>query len=78
MSEPIKHKDCGGEIISEEAVFNGYEIASDGLGGWDYVGNIAYTVEDDSSPYQFYCGSCGWKEDHLLVIIEGAEMRGKD
>ena len=78
MSEPIKHKDCGGEVVSEELVFTGYEIASDGAGGWDYVGNIMYHVPDDSAPYVFTCIACGWKEDHLLVTIEGAEMRGKE
>ena len=77
MSEPIKHKDCGGEVVSEELVFTGYEIASDGDGGWDYVGNVAYHVPDDSAPFVFVCVKCGWKEDHLLVVIEGSEMRGK-
>ena len=77
MSEPITHKDCGGEIISEEAVFTGYEIFSNGVGGCDYAGNVAYHVPDESSPYMFACGACGWKEDHLCVVIEGTEMRGK-
>jgi len=37
VSEPIKHKGCGGDVVSEELIFTGYEIVSDGAGGWDTV-----------------------------------------
>lgn len=78
MSEPITHKDCGGEIVSEELVAVGYEIASDGAGGWDYIGQIAYhNPLDGGSDFMFRCGSCGWKEDHNYVVIDGSEMRDK-
>jgi hypothetical protein len=77
VSEGIRHKDCGGEIVSEELIYTGYEIVSDGAGGWDYAGNISYHVPDDSAPYAFACTSCGWKEDQRDVLIDGFEMVGK-
>lgn len=77
MSEPIKHKGCGGEVVSEELIFTGYEIVSDGAGGWDYAGNISYRVPDESAPYVFVCTSCGWKEDHDFTVIDGSEIGGK-
>ncbi len=77
MSETIRHKGCGGEIVSEELIYTGYEIVSDGAGGWDYAGNISYHVPDDSAPYAFACTACGWKEDQRDVLIDGLEMEGK-
>ena len=80
MSEAITHKDCGGEIVSEELEVVGYEIVSDGLGGWEYKGEKAYSYGDDQSrgSYFFNCVKCGWRADHVFCIIDGAQMEEKE
>lgn len=78
MSEPIKHKVCGGEIVSNEMVVISYEIVSDGAGGWEYGGNkIDEFPFEGPLDYLFTCRSCGWSTEHYNAIIEGDEMRGK-
>ena len=79
-AEIITHKDCGGEIVSEELEIVGYEIVSDGVGGWEYKGEKAYSYGDDHgySSFVFNCVKCGWRTEHAFAIIDGAEMTEKE
>ena len=79
MSEAITHKDCGGEITSEELEVVGYEIVSDGVGGWDYAMKRAYSYGDDRgyAPYVFRCCKCDWHTEHDLAILDGSVMSEK-
>lgn len=79
MSDPITHKNCGGEIVSEELEVIGYEIISDGIGGWDYAMKRAYSYGDDrgdSSP-MFKCLKCDWSSEHQLSVLDGTVMTDK-
>ena len=79
MSEAITHKDCGGEIVSEELEVVGYEIVSDGAGGWEYAMKRAYSYGDDHgyTSYAFRCCKCDWRTEHDFAILDGSVMSEK-
>lgn len=79
MSEPITHKDCGGEIVSEELEVVGYEIVSDGIGGWDYAMKRAYSYGDEHgyASHMFKCVKCDWVSEHQLSVLNGTVMTDK-
>ena len=69
---------CGeckkGEMVADERVLIGFEIVSDGKGGYEYTGNKKYEVPSEEDDIIVRCVECGYD----MVIWELKELQSVD
>jgi hypothetical protein len=60
---------CGGEVVARELVQVGYEIATDGKGGYEYTGNRLYENGDPFELSEAVCRECDWS-----LVLTGVKL----